>query len=55
MEEACIGNDYNLHSKIATKLNELPSTSKTNTNNSTSKHTSPDKSLEKEKEKEKDK
>ena len=31
MEEACVGHDYNLHSKGAPKTNESPSTSKTNT------------------------
>ena len=55
MGEACLGNDYNLHSKGAPKMNGSPSTSKTNTKNSTSKQTSTDKSLEKEKDKEKDK
>jgi uncharacterized protein (DUF4415 family) len=37
MEEACLGNDYNLCSKRAPKSNESPSTSKTNTKNYTSK------------------
>ena len=55
MEEACLGNDYNLHSKGAPKMNDPPSTSKTNIKNSTSKHTSTDRSLKKEKEKENEK
>ena len=28
MEEACVGNDYNLQSKGAPKINDFPSTSK---------------------------
>ena len=28
MEEACVGNDYNIHSKGAPKTNDFPSTSK---------------------------
>ena len=28
MEEACVGNDYNLQSKCAPKINDFPSTSK---------------------------
>ena len=52
MEEACIGNDYNLRSKGAPKMNHSPSTSKTNNKNPTSKHASTDKSPDKEKEKE---
>ena len=55
MEEACLGNDYNICSKGPPTQNELPSTSKTNTKNSASKQTSTDKSLEKEKQKEKEK
>lgn len=55
MEEACLGNDYNIRSKGARKSNESTSTSKTNTKNSTSKQTSTDKSPEKEKQKEKEK
>ena len=52
MEEACIGNGYNLRSKGAPKMNDSPSTSKTNNMNSSSKQASTNKSLEKEKEKE---
>ena len=52
MEEACIGNDYNLQSKGDIKINDTPSTSKINNKNSSSKQASTDKSLEKEKEKE---
>ena len=52
MEEACTGNDYNFRSKGAPKMNDTPSTSKTNNKNSSSKQASTDKSLEKEKEKE---
>ena len=60
MEEACVGNDYNLCSKGALKLDDSPSTMKTDTKNntmvaSTSKQTSTDKSPEKEKENEKEK
>jgi hypothetical protein len=51
MEEACIGNDYNLQSKGAPKTNDTPSTSTTNNKNSSSKEASTDKSPEKEKEK----
>ena len=29
MEEACVGNDYNIRSKGAPKINDFPSTSKT--------------------------
>ena len=28
MEEACVGNDYNIQSKDAPKINDFPSTSK---------------------------
>ena len=28
MEEACVGNDYNIQSKGAPKINDFPSTSK---------------------------
>ena len=52
MEEACIGNDYNLQSKEAPKTNDSPSTSKMNSKSSPSKQASTNKSLEKEKEKE---
>ena len=52
MEEACIGNDYNLRSKGAPKMNDSPSTSKTNNKNYSSKQASTGKSPEKEKEKE---
>jgi hypothetical protein len=57
MEEACVGNDYNIQSKGAPKSNDSPSTMKTDINKnateaSTSKHTSTDKYNEKEKEKE---
>ena len=55
MEEACLGNDYNFHSKGAPKMNDSPSTSNTNNKSSTSKQTSTDKSPEKEKEKENEK
>jgi hypothetical protein len=47
MEEACIGNDYNLWSKGGRKMNDSPSTSKINNNNSTSKQSPVDKSPEK--------
>ena len=52
MEEACIGNDYNLGSKGAPKTTNTPSSSKTNNKSSSSKKSSTDKTLEKEKEKE---
>ena len=52
MEEACIGNDYNLRSKGAPKTNDTPSTSKTNNKSSSSKQASTNKSPEKKKEKE---
>ena len=52
MEEACIGNDYNLRSKGAPKTNDTPSTSKTNNTIYSSKQASTDKSLEKGKDKE---
>ena len=52
MEDACIGNDYNLRSKGALKPNDTPSTSKTNNKSSSFKQASTDKTLEKEKEKE---
>ena len=60
MEEACLGNDYNFHSKGAPKSNDSPSTTNTNTKKNametyTSKHTSTDKSPEKQKEKDKEK
>ena len=55
MEEACIGNDYNIRSKGAPKMNDSPSTSKMNNKSSTSKQTSIDKSPKKEKEKENEK
>ena len=55
MEEACLGNDYNLHSKGATRSNETPFNLKTNTKKYTSKQTSTDKSPKKEKEREKKK
>ena len=52
MEEACIGNDYNLRSKEAPKTNDTASTSKTNNTISSSMQASIDKTPEKEKEKE---
>ena len=52
VEEACIGNDYNLQSKGDPKINDTPSTLKTNNKSSSSKKTSTDKTHEKEKEKE---
>ena len=52
MEEACIGNDYNLRSKGAPKTNDTPSTSKTNNKISSSKQASTDKTPKQEKEKE---
>ena len=52
MEEACIGNDYNLMSKGSLKINDTPSTLKTNNKNVSSKQRSIEKTLEKEKEKE---
>ena len=55
MEEAYIGNDYNLQIKGALNKNDIPSTSKTNNKNASSKQPSIDKALEKEKEKEKEK
>ena len=55
MEEACSGNDYNLHSKGDLKKNDTPSTSKTNNKNAPSKQPSTDKIPKKEKEKEKEK
>lgn len=60
MEEACVGHDYNIHSKGNPKSNDSPSTfmksaKKTPTTlASTSKETSTSKSHEKEKEKEKE-
>jgi hypothetical protein len=51
MEEECIGNDYNLQSKGAPKMNDTPSTCKTNNKSSSSKQPSTDKSPEKDKEK----
>ena len=55
MEEACIGNGYNLQSKGDPKMNETTSTLKTNKNNLTSKQASIDKSPHKENEKKKEK
>ena len=55
MEEACIGNDYNLRIKGAPKTNDSPSTSKTNNESYTSKQASTDKSPKKENAKEKEK
>jgi hypothetical protein len=55
MEEACIGNDYNLRSKGDLKKDDTPSTSKTNKMNAPSKQPSTDKAPEKEKEKENEK
>ena len=55
MEEACIGNDYNLQSKGTLKTNDAPSTSKINNKGSSSKQASTDKTHEKEKEKESNK
>ena len=49
MEEACIGNDYNIQSKGSLKINDTPSTSKTNNKNVASKQPSTDKTPEKEK------
>ena len=49
IEEACIGNYYNLRSKGAPKMNDTPYTYKTNNKSSSSKQASTDKSLEKEK------
>lgn len=51
MEEACLGNDHNLHSKGDPKSNDSPSTMKTNTKKNametyTSKQTSTDKEKE---------
>ena len=53
LEEACIGNDYNLQSKGSLKINDTPSTLKTNNKNVASKQPFTDKIPEKEKEKEK--
>ena len=56
MEEACVGHDYNLHSKGSHKSNDSPCAVKTvakkttTTSSTTSKQTSIDKSSEKEKE-----
>ena len=52
MEEACIGNDYNLWSKGALKKNDTPFTSKASNKNASSKQPSTDKAPKKEKEKE---
>ena len=52
MEEACIGNEYNIRSKGATNMNDTLATSKTNNKNYSPKQESTDKSPEKEKEKE---
>ena len=49
MEEECIGNDYNLRSKVDPKMNDSPSTSKTNNKSSTSRQKSTDKSPKKDK------
>ena len=63
MEEACVINDYNISSKGAPKLNDSPSTMKTNTKKNTtetstfkqtSTNKSPDKDKEKKNEKEKE-
>jgi hypothetical protein len=60
MEEACVGHDYNIHSKGTLKFNDSPSIMRTSskktttTTTSTSKQTSTDKPLEKEKEREKE-
>lgn len=51
MEEACIGYDYNLWIKGDPKMNDSPSTSKTNNKKSSSKQASINKSPKKEKEK----
>ena len=50
MEEACIGNDYNLQSKGGLKKDDKPSTLKANKQNSPSKQPSTDKAPKKEKE-----
>ena len=55
MEEACIGNDYNLQSKGALKKDDKLSTSNTSKKNAPSKQLSTDKAPQKEKEKEKEK
>ena len=55
MEEACIGDDYNLRSKGTLKKNDTPSTSETSNKNVSSKQPSTDKAPEKKKEKEKEK
>ena len=55
MEEACIGNDYNIRSKGAPKTNDTPSTSKTNNKNYSSKQASTDKYPKKENAKDKEK
>ena len=52
MEEACIGNDYNLQSKGALNKDDKPSTSKANKKSALSKQPSTNKAPEKEKEKE---
>jgi hypothetical protein len=52
MEEACIGNDYNLLGKVAPNMNDACSISKRNNKNYSSKQASTDKSHEKGKEKE---
>ena len=54
VEEACIGNYYNLQSKGALKKDDKPFTWKENKKNDPSKQPSTDKSPEKEKEKEKE-
>jgi hypothetical protein len=60
MKDACVGHDYNIHSKGTPKLKDSPFSMKrvakktTTTLDSTSKHTSIDKSLEKETKKKKD-
>ena len=48
-----MGNEYNLYSKGALKINDTPFTSKTKNKTTTSKQPFTDKTLEKEKEKEK--
>ena len=55
MEEACIGNDYNLRIKGDLKKNDTPTTSKANNKNASSRQPSTDKAPRKDKEKEKEK
>lgn len=52
MEEASIGNDYNIRSKGALRINDTPSTSKINNKSYSSKQASTNKSPENEKDKE---